>query len=67
MYKPAVPKSGARTTLNISVLREAQNIDSIGIANLIDHKWFAERTLGITDINCCKHGLCWIWKKTTNA
>ncbi len=45
--------SGARNTLNILVLREAQNIDlyrdwRTTRDNLADHLWSAEQTLGIT-------------------
>ncbi len=45
--------SDARTTKNILVIREAQNIDLYGDwrttwASLADHQWSAMQTLGIT-------------------
>ena len=47
--------SGVRTTWNILVLREAQNIDLYKDwwttwATLADHQWSAEQTLGITGL-----------------
>ncbi len=48
--------SGVRTTSNISVLCEAQNIDfyrdwRTTWTNLADHQWSAEQTLGITELS----------------
>ncbi len=48
--------SDTRTTLKNLVVREAQNIDlywelRTTLANLADHQWSAEQTLGITGVD----------------
>ncbi len=48
--------SDTRTTLKNLVVREAQNIDlywelRTTLANLADHQWSAEQTLGITGLS----------------
>ncbi len=47
---------GSRTTQKNLVVREGQNIDlyrdsRTTTANLVDHQWSAEQTLGITDLD----------------
>ncbi len=53
---------GLRTTKKNSVVREGQNIDlcrdsRTTSANLTDHQWSAEQTLGITEVECAGAGL----------